>query len=207
MNPFNDLAPIIKTIHKSLVVVGNGQQRFGAGLVLNPDGLILTNNHVLGAFSPVVTLPGGRQSPARLVARDPSIDLALLEVDAPALQPVTLGDSRALRIGQMVFAVGHPWGQYGAVTFGVVTSLSSIPIRDRSEPLDLIRTDARLAPGNSGGPLVDATGSVVGINSMVLGGDLGVAVPSHVAQAFISRTVQLAERALSPTKAIPMEVL
>lgn len=198
MNPFIDLVRLIKTIHKSLVVVGNGQRGFGAGFVLNSDGLILTNNHVLAGSSLVVTLPGGQKVPAKQVARNPGIDLALLKVDVPGLQPVILGDSHALQVGQPVVAVGHPWGQHGAATFGVISSLSSARWKDRTEPLDLIRTDARLAPGNSGGPLVDTAGSVVGINAMVLGGDQGVAVPSHVAQAFLSHHVRLTGQAAPP---------
>ena len=86
-------------------------------------------------------------------------------------------------------AVGHPWGQIGAVSAGIVTSLGSISLRWRRGAVDVIRTDASLAPGNSGGPLLDARGQVIGINTMIMGGDQGVAIPIHVVEEFVSREI------------------
>lgn len=101
---------------------------------------------------------------------------------------------RGLRIGQIALAIGHPWGQVGAVSAGVISSLGSLPLQGGSGSIVLIRSDVGLAPGNSGGPLMNASGGVIGINTMIVGGDLGVAVPSHVVEAFVADT--LGERQL-----------
>jgi serine protease Do len=145
----------------------------GSGVIWHPDGLILTNAHVARADVAVV-LADGRVRPARLVARDVERDLAALVVDATDLPAAAVGDSSALRVGELVLAVGNPLGLVRALSAGLVHATGR----------RFIQADLRLAPGNSGGPLADARGRVVGLNAMIVGG-LAVAVPSLEAQRFI----------------------
>ena len=154
----------------------------GAGVVWHPDGLILTNAHVARGDVSVV-LADGRSCPARLVARDPERDLAALLVDAHGLPAAEIGASSALRVGELVLAVGNPFGLVRALSAGLVHAV------DRRA----IQADLRLAPGNSGGPLADARGRVVGLNTMIVGG-LAIAVPSEVARDFVSDQLRAHER-------------
>ena len=145
----------------------------GAGVVWRPDGLILTNAHVAkGAVS--IVLPDRRVLPARVAARDLALDLAALVVEATGLSAAEIGDSDALRIGELVVAVGNPFGVVRALSAGLVHATGR----------RFIEADLRLAPGNSGGPLADARGRVVGLNAMIVGG-LAVAVPSREARQFV----------------------
>jgi serine protease Do len=145
----------------------------GSGVVWHPDGLILTNAHVAGG-DVRVTLWDGRMLVARLVARDVGRDLAALVVRGSGLPAAEIGDSDGLRVGEVVVAAGYPLGLLRALSAGLVHAV------DRR----LIRADLRLAPGNSGGPLADACGRVVGLNAMILGG-LAAAVPSREARRFV----------------------
>jgi serine protease Do len=189
------LANMVQRVLRSLVVVHNGKHGAGAGIVWRAGGYIVTNYHVIARGRPYVDLPGGIELPARLVAERSEFDLALLQVEAPG-QPVALiADSHLLRVGQLVLAVGHPWGQKNAVTGGIVSGLGKAEVRGRNGRhsqrsfIDIIRSDVSLAPGNSGGPLVNSMGGVVGVNTMIVGGDLGVAIPSHVVNNFLSETL------------------
>lgn len=193
-----DFSPMINKVQESLVVVHNGRRGAGAGLVWRGNGLILTNNHVITSRNPRLILPGDREIRANLITRDKNLDLAMLQAEDIDLQPVPIADSRRLRVGQLVFAVGHPWGQRGLVTSGVISGLGTAQTRHTDQSIEIIRTDARLAPGNSGGPLVDASGAVIGINTLVVGGDLGVAIPSHLVDEFILNTLSLDDVNLIP---------
>ena len=178
---------VIGGVRRSLVVVQNGHQGAGAGVVWQAGGLIVTNHHVIARGKDFrVTLEDGRQLPARVVASQPEIDLALLQVDAPDLPLALVADSRDVRVGQIVLAIGHPWGQRAAVTTGIVTGLSQARVKGGSGSIPVIRSDVSLAPGNSGGPLVNAVGGVIGINTMIVGGDQGLAIPSQVVNEFVS---------------------
>jgi serine protease Do len=178
----------LQHVKHSLVQVRNGHAGAGAGIIWSADGWILTNNHVVGRWGGPhqVTLEDGSEYPATLLGRDPDVDLAMLQIDAHSLPAAEIADMRDARVGELLFAVGHPWGQAGYVTSGILSSVTTAATRSK-EQIRVLRTDVALAPGNSGGPLVNASGAVVGINTMIVGGDQGVAIPIHLAVAFAER--------------------
>lgn len=189
------LSAVAQRVQRSLVVVHNGRYGAGAGVVWRLGGYIVTNNHVVARGRLRVTLPDGSTSAAALAGQEPHLDLALLHVAHPELPAAMIADSHGLKTGHIVLAVGHPWGQRGTVTAGIVSGQGSVESRRRGDQrisqtsIPVIRTDVKLAPGNSGGPLVNVVGGVVGINTMIVGGDLGVAIPSHVVDDFVTRTL------------------
>jgi serine protease Do len=188
------LATVAQRARRSLVVVHDGRHGAGAGVVWRPGGYIVTNAHVVARGRARVSLVDGREFPTRIAAQAPEIDLALLQVEIPVphdpdLPAALIADSRNLQVGQIVMAIGHPWGQRGMITAGIISGLGTAPVRGARGSVPIIRTDVELAPGNSGGPLVNASGGVIGINTMIVGGDLGVAIPSQVVDAFVTATL------------------
>ncbi|UCE01004.1 MAG: trypsin-like peptidase domain-containing protein [Chloroflexota bacterium] len=185
------LTAVYQNLCRSLVVVHNGRRGAGAGVIWRTGGFVITNYHVIQRSKPRITLMNGDEYSAVVTGKTEVLDLALLQVDFPDtrvqdFQPVVMADFNHLRVGQIALALGHPWGQIGSVSAGIISSLGSASLRRRQKPIDIIRTDAVLAPGNSGGPLVNSAGEVIGINTMIIGGDLGVAIPSHVVNEFVN---------------------
>ena len=175
-----DLTAVTERLRRITVQVHGSSGGTGSGVIWISNGLIVTNAHVARDTAAVV-LPGGRAIEARGLAWDPEYDLAALALDAEGLSAADVGDSDRLRVGDLVVAVGSPFGLVGAVTAGVIHAIGP----RRTAGSTFIRADLRLAPGNSGGPLGDARGRVIGINAMIVGG-LALAVPSNVVARFLA---------------------
>lgn len=194
----DELADLVEQTLPSLVEIRNGLHGSGAGTIWHGDGLIVTNAHVVAGRgqrpSLQATLRDGRTLPARLLALDHELDLAALSVDTPGLPAIRLGNSQELRPGQWVLALGHPWGVRGAATAGIVIGgAAAYPAgADRSDSWrtgDWLAVSLHLRPGYSGGALVDEAGRLVGINTMMTGPDVGMAVPVHVARRFLQQAL------------------
>jgi S1-C subfamily serine protease len=184
------------------------QKGQGTGFVIDREGHILTNNHVVeGARLIEVTLYNRKKYKAELIGTDKAHDLAVIKIDAPNLTPVVLGDSRNLTVGQFVYAIGNPFGLNGTMTRGIVSSIRSIETPEGAMIDDAIQTDAAINPGNSGGPLLNSRGEVVGINAMIATGGVGqsagvgFAIPINTAKAVLNDLVTLG-RVRRPTLGI-----
>ena len=170
-------------LRRSTVHVRDGRNSSGSGVIWDSTGALITNAHVARGERLEVQLWDGRTLPATLDKRDARRDLALLRIDAPQLQALTIGDSTRVRIGELAIAVGNPLGFTGALSTGVVHGVGRIP---GLGTIEYIQAALRLAPGNSGGPLADASGKLLGINTMVVSGGLALAIPSHTVGHFIA---------------------
>src|SRR2546421_1472371 len=181
------LVELFNKVQPSIVQVGIQGRGGGTGVIWNTDGRIITNAHVVANEQAriQVHLTDGRTLEAKVLNRDPRLDLAMLKVDGDNLKALPIGASSRLRVGEWVFAIGHPWGQRWALTAGIVSSMSTVKVAD-DLTTRYIKSDVGLAPGNSGGPLLDADGNVVGINAMIFGGDLSVAIPSDIVSTWLA---------------------
>ncbi len=182
----DDLSSTVETARRGLVEIHNGRGGAGAGIVWRGDGLIVTNAHVLSRGHLKVKLQDGRVFPARVVAHDVEHDVAALAIDANGLAAIPVGDSGSLKPGEWVVALGHPWGVVGAASAGIVIGTGA-DLPEMPGNREWIAVSLHLRPGHSGGPLVDRHGRVVGINTMINGPDVGVAVPVDVVKQFMAR--------------------
>jgi serine protease Do len=165
-------------LRASTVEIRNQDRGNGSGVIWREDGLIITNHHVAQSDTVEVVLHDGRTFKGTVTARNPDRDLAAVRVEATNLPAAPIGDSSALRVGELVLAMGNPLGLKGALTVGIIHAVANGGGR-------FIRADLSLMPGNSGGPMTDAHGRVIGINSMVAG-ELALAVPSNAVENFLS---------------------
>ena len=167
----------------------------GSGFIVSADGLILTNNHVVKDMEQItVTLPGKREYKAKLIGADPESDVALIKIDAKNLPAITWGDSSKIRAGEIVVAIGNPFGLSGTVTSGIVSATGRTNVGILGYE-DFIQTDAAINPGNSGGPLVNIKGEVIGINTAIAsrsGGYMGIgfAIPSDSAKLVMEQLLK-----------------
>ncbi|HLV88351.1 MAG TPA: trypsin-like peptidase domain-containing protein [Candidatus Sulfotelmatobacter sp.] len=174
------------------------QEGQGSGFVIDKEGHILTNYHVIADARQVeVTLHNRKKLKANIIGTDPSHDLAVIQIKSPDLVPAVLGDSRNLQVGQKVYAIGNPFGLSGTMTRGIVSSIR--PVREPNGAMidEAIQTDAAINPGNSGGPLMNWHGEVIGINTMILSNGaqqnsgIGFAIPINTAKAVLNDLVTL----------------
>ena len=182
---------MIENIQRSVVQVRSSGRGIGAGVIWPGDGLILTNHHVISGRrrrgNLRVALHDGQALDADVVKSGRNLDLALLrlEGDYGDLPAAPVGDSEALRVGELVYAIGHPWGSVGAVSAGIVGGVGELRGPGRNSSARYVRSDVALAPGNSGGPLLNARGEVVAINAMIFG-LMALSIPSNAAQAWVA---------------------
>lgn len=179
----DDLAILADQVRRGIVQVRNGRGSGGTGVIARTNGIIVTNAHVVRSRSPHVILADGRSLPAQILAHDTQRDLAILAVKSDNLPVVPFGDASGLRPGDWVMSVGHPWGIVGAATAGVIVSTPG----NRNIDGWLVAA-IHLRPGNSGGPLVNTKGAVVGIGTMVIGTDLAFAVPVEAVRVVLRET-------------------
>ena len=173
------------------------QEGQGSGFIIDKEGHILTNYHVIADARQVeVTLHNRKKYRAKVVGTDRAHDLAIIQIDAPGLTPAILGDSKNLQVGQKVYAIGNPFGLNGTLTTGIVSSIRSVREPDGMAIDDAIQTDAAINPGNSGGPLMNWHGEVIGINTLIYSGvgqsaGIGFAIPINTAKAVLNDLVTL----------------
>ena len=182
---------MIEDAQRSVVQVRSGGRGIGAGVVWPGNGLVLTNRHVVSGRrsggNVRVALRDGRTLDAEVVKSGRGLDLALLKLagDHGDLPAAPVGDSDTLRVGELVYAIGHPWGRVGAVSAGIVGGVGELRGPGRGPSARYVRSDVALAPGNSGGPLLNASGEVVAINAMIFG-SMALSIPSNAADAWMA---------------------
>ena len=181
----DELARLAKRVRAGVVQVSDGRGG-GAGTIWSSDGLIVTNHHVVPGEKARVTLPDGQVLDGTSIAAMPERDLAILQVDSADLNALPAGDSSALRVGELVMAVGHPLGVRDAASLGIFSGYGPIEHRGGRHFRESLMANIELRPGNSGGPLVNVRGEVVGINAMVIGRGTALAVPTSAVNRLLN---------------------
>lgn len=177
------LAELSREVARSVVLVRGSRGSAGSGVIWDQPGLVITNHHVVHSSQAELVIADGRRLRARVIRRAPALDLAALAVEEDGLTPAAVGDSDALRVGDLVVAVGNPMGERNAPSLGIVAS----------KPDDVLRLSITLRPGNSGGALVNARGEVVGIPHLVAGSGVAMAVSSRTVARFLAGRVDETE--------------
>jgi serine protease Do len=178
----DELVAIAETLRQSTVQIRGRRFGAGSGIIWHSDGLIITNAHVVRGARAIAELSDGRVLDARVILNDPQRDLAALVVNASNLPAATIGNSSPGRVGELVLAVGNPLGMVGALSIGIIHAVSSVGAGHR---LRWLQADLRLAPGNSGGPLANVQGHVLGVNTMIAEGR-AFAIPSQAVERFLA---------------------
>src|SRR5258708_21271078 len=170
----SDLGQIIERIQPSVVQVRRGDRGAGTGVIWHENGSIITNHHVVASAGTQlqVELQDGRVLDAYVVDSDPAFDVAMLKVTANNLKAAPVGDSAKLRVGELVFAIGNPWGQRGVVTAGIVSAFSEVKARTSNQTMEYIKSDGRLPPGNPAEPLPNAQRGAVPLHPIIMPRDL-----------------------------------
>jgi len=185
-----ETSALVAELRRSVVLVSS-KHGHGSGVIWSAEGLIVTNDHVAARQRARVELVDGRHLEATVVARDRENDLAVLQVQERNLPTVRRGDSRALRVGELIVAVGNPFGVIGTATLGIVSATGAATWMGRMRQ-ERLQADVMLAPGNSGGPLANMEGEVVGIASMIVSPGIALAIPSHVVDRFVAQAIRRA---------------
>lgn len=187
-----DAASVVAQVNQALVQIVTEEGSIGAGTIWHTDGLIVTNAHVIMSQQArrgmSVILPDGRQFEPQILATDERRDIAALAISAHDLPTIRVGNSSNLRSGQYLMALGHPWGVADALTAGVVIGTGD-RLPEQADGREWIALDLKMRPGHSGGPLFNADGELVGINTMIRGPEVSFAVPVNVVKAFLKETI------------------
>ncbi len=178
-----ETSALVDWLRRSVVVI-EGRQGHGSGVIWRADGLIVTNHHVAPGRQATVELWDERRFRGVVIARDPVNDLAAIRIPAGDLPAAAIADSRNVHVGELIVAVGHPLGVRDNASLGIISAVKCVMRRGRQE-CDILHADVELAPGNSGGPIADIGGRVLGIASMIVSPGIAVAVPSHVIERFL----------------------
>jgi serine protease Do len=178
----DQIADVVATVREGMVKISNGHSGAGAGSIIHPQGLIVTNSHVVQSREVSVYVERDRAVKGKLLK---AIDLAIIVVEENDLPVISMGDSSTARAGELVFSLGYPWGIEGGLTYGVVIQVGPWPTEYPRTQVDLLTASLHLRPGHSGGPMFNSRGEIIGLNTMMQGPDVGVAVPINRAKRFI----------------------
>ncbi len=179
-----ELADVVDQVKQSLVQISNQGQGMGAGIIVSENGLILTNVHVVRERMLHAELPDHQRLPTTILKHDRERDLALLKVESNGLAAISLGEEGQIHASQLVLALGHPWGIPGVVTSGVVIGGGTTPVPGMNQ--EWLAVNLRVRPGNSGGPLVDGHGRLLGMNTVMAGSEVGPAIPIGTIRGFLN---------------------
>jgi S1-C subfamily serine protease len=181
----DQIADVVARVRAGMVKISNGYRSGGAGCIIHSEGLVVTNAHVIQSDKVRIHIGPDDYLEGRLLARDTRIDIAAIVVDANNLPVIPMGDSGGTRPGELVFSLGFPWGIEGGLTYGILIHLGPWPIENPRSREDFLTASLHLRPGHSGGPMFNSRGEIIGLNTIMQGPDVGVAVPINRAKRFL----------------------